>query len=92
MAVHLCQWPNGEFSVVSAVNRADVIELLDEWGTRGKPNSQEWTRARSTFSYSARAMSNSPKSANTHTRSLWRSATPCRMEPFGSAESDGEEQ
>ena len=32
MAVYLCRWPNGEFSIVSAPNRADAIELLDEWG------------------------------------------------------------
>ena len=32
MAVYLCRWPNGEFSIVSATNRADAIELLDEWG------------------------------------------------------------
>jgi hypothetical protein len=32
MAVYLCRWPNGEFSIVSAPNRADAVELLDEWG------------------------------------------------------------
>src|SRR5215468_9018721 len=32
MAVYLCRWPNGEFSVVSARTKDDAIELLDEWG------------------------------------------------------------
>lgn len=32
MAMYLCRWPNGEFSVVSARTRSDAIELLDEWG------------------------------------------------------------
>ena len=32
MPVYLCRWPNGEFSIVTAPNRADAIELLDEWG------------------------------------------------------------
>jgi hypothetical protein len=32
MAVYLCRWPNGGFSIVSAPNRADAIVLLDEWG------------------------------------------------------------
>jgi hypothetical protein len=32
MAIYLCRWPNGEFSVVSAKTKADAIVLLDEWG------------------------------------------------------------
>jgi hypothetical protein len=32
MAIYLCRWPNGEFSIVSARTKADAIELLDEWG------------------------------------------------------------
>jgi hypothetical protein len=32
MAVYLCRWPNGEFSIVSARTKEDAIELLDEWG------------------------------------------------------------
>jgi hypothetical protein len=32
MAIYLCRWPNGEFSIVSAKTKADAIELLDEWG------------------------------------------------------------
>ena len=32
MAIYLCRWPNGEFSVVSAKSKSDAIELLDEWG------------------------------------------------------------
>jgi hypothetical protein len=32
MAIYLCRWPNGEFSVVSAKSKNDAIELLDEWG------------------------------------------------------------
>jgi len=32
MAIYLCRWPNGEFSVVSAKTKSDAIELLDEWG------------------------------------------------------------
>jgi hypothetical protein len=32
MAVYICRWPNGEFSVVSARSKSDAIELLDEWG------------------------------------------------------------
>jgi hypothetical protein len=32
MAMYICRWPNGEFSIVSARTRADAIELLDEWG------------------------------------------------------------
>jgi hypothetical protein len=31
MAVYLCRWPNGEFSIVSARTKDDAIELLDEW-------------------------------------------------------------
>jgi hypothetical protein len=32
MAIYLCRWPNGEFSVVGAKTKSDAIELLDEWG------------------------------------------------------------
>lgn len=32
MATYLCRWPNGEFSIVNARNKADAIERLDEWG------------------------------------------------------------
>jgi hypothetical protein len=32
MAIYLCRWPHGEFSVVSAKSKSDAIELLDEWG------------------------------------------------------------
>ena len=32
MAMYLCRWPNGEFSIVSARTKADAIEALDEWG------------------------------------------------------------
>jgi len=32
MAVYICRWPNGEFSIVNARNKAGAIELLDEWG------------------------------------------------------------
>ena len=32
MAIYLCRWPNGDFSIVNARTKAEVIELLDEWG------------------------------------------------------------
>jgi hypothetical protein len=32
MAVYLCRWPNGDFSIVSARTKSDAIVLLDEWG------------------------------------------------------------
>ena len=32
MAIYLCRWPNGEFSIVNAKTKDDAIELLDEWG------------------------------------------------------------
>jgi hypothetical protein len=32
MAMYLCRWPNGDFSIVNASTKADAIELLDEWG------------------------------------------------------------
>jgi hypothetical protein len=32
MAIYLCRWPNGEFSIVSAVTQDDAIVMLDEWG------------------------------------------------------------
>jgi hypothetical protein len=32
MAIYLCRWPNGEFSIVNAQTKGDAIELLDEWG------------------------------------------------------------
>ena len=32
MAIYLCRWPNGEFSIVKAESRVDAIEKLDEWG------------------------------------------------------------
>jgi hypothetical protein len=32
MAIFLCRWPNGEFSLVNAKTKDDAIELLDEWG------------------------------------------------------------
>jgi hypothetical protein len=33
MPVYVCRWPNGDFSVVSAVNKEIAIELLDEVGS-----------------------------------------------------------
>ena len=32
MAIYLCRWPNGEFSIVNAATKEDAIILLDEWG------------------------------------------------------------
>jgi hypothetical protein len=32
MAIYLCRWPNGEFSIVNAKSEEDAIEMLDEWG------------------------------------------------------------
>lgn len=32
MPVYICRWPNGDFSVVSAMNKQLAIELLDEVG------------------------------------------------------------
>ena len=32
MAIYLCRWPNGEFSIVNAKTKRDAIELLDQWG------------------------------------------------------------
>src|SRR5215475_4436932 len=32
MAIYLCRWPNGEFSIVNARTKSDAIELLDVWG------------------------------------------------------------
>jgi hypothetical protein len=32
MAMYLCRWPNGEFSIVNANTKNDAIVLLDEWG------------------------------------------------------------
>jgi hypothetical protein len=32
MAIYLCRWPNGEFSIVNARTKDDAIVLLDEWG------------------------------------------------------------
>jgi hypothetical protein len=32
MAIYLCRWPSGEFSIISARNKADAIVLLDELG------------------------------------------------------------
>src|SRR5260370_9658227 len=32
MAIYLCRWPNGEFSIVNAKTKGEAIELLDEWG------------------------------------------------------------
>jgi hypothetical protein len=32
MAIYLCRWPNGEFSIVKARTKGDAIEMLDEWG------------------------------------------------------------
>jgi hypothetical protein len=31
MAIYLCRWPNGEFSVVAAKTKGDAIVMLDEW-------------------------------------------------------------
>lgn len=32
MAIYLCRWPNGEFSIVNAKTKGDAIVMLDEWG------------------------------------------------------------
>jgi hypothetical protein len=32
MAIYLCRWPNGDFSIVNASTKTEAIELLDEWG------------------------------------------------------------
>jgi hypothetical protein len=32
MAIYLCRWPNGDFSIVNAKTKNEAIELLDEWG------------------------------------------------------------
>jgi hypothetical protein len=32
MAIYLCRWPNGDFSIVNAKSKDNAIEMLDEWG------------------------------------------------------------
>jgi hypothetical protein len=32
MAIYLCRWPNGDFSIVSARTKNEAVEMLDEWG------------------------------------------------------------
>jgi hypothetical protein len=32
MAIYLCRWPNGDFSIMNATTKNEAIELLDEWG------------------------------------------------------------
>ena len=32
MAIYLCRWPNGEFSIVNGKTKDDAVVLLDEWG------------------------------------------------------------
>ena len=32
MAIYLCRWPNGDFSIVNARSKDNAIEMLDEWG------------------------------------------------------------
>ena len=32
MAMYICRWPNGEFSIVNARTKDDAIVMLDEWG------------------------------------------------------------
>ena len=32
MAIYLCRWPNGDFSIVNATTKDQAIELLDECG------------------------------------------------------------
>jgi hypothetical protein len=32
MAMYLCRWPNGDFSIVNAKTKGEAIEMLDEWG------------------------------------------------------------
>ena len=40
MAICLCRWPNGEFSIVNAKTKDDAIELLDEWGNAEQGSKQ----------------------------------------------------
>src|SRR5580700_6776998 len=32
MAIYLCRWHDGNFSIVNARTKEEAIELLDEWG------------------------------------------------------------
>ena len=32
MAIYLCRWPNGDFSIVNAKTKNEAVEMLDEWG------------------------------------------------------------
>jgi hypothetical protein len=32
MAMYICRWPNGDFSIVNARSKGEAVELLDEWG------------------------------------------------------------
>src|SRR5215467_14170478 len=32
MPMYVCRWPNGDFSIVSAATKEEVVILLDEWG------------------------------------------------------------
>ena len=32
MAMYLCRFPNGDFSIVSAATKEEAVILLDEWG------------------------------------------------------------
>ena len=47
MPVYICRWPNGDFSIVSAVNKQRAIELLDEVGNaEGSPSYGEATEGK----------------------------------------------
>jgi hypothetical protein len=64
MAIYLCRWPNGDFSIVNAKTKGEAIEMLDEWGNAERAIISRMTGCMFDFRLATAAGSNLWTSAN----------------------------
>jgi hypothetical protein len=75
MAIYLCRWPNGDFSIVSASNKNHAIELLDEFGSAEYTKLMRMPDCLLDFSLNPMGALNYGRSEAIWMSSSWRSVT-----------------
>jgi hypothetical protein len=81
MAMYLCRWPNGEFSIVNAATKDDAIVMLDEWGNAEQASLKRMPDCMFDFRLRDDGESNSQILAKPRMTSSWKPAIPSSTRP-----------
>jgi hypothetical protein len=82
MAVYLCRWPNGDFSIVSARNKGHAIVMLDEWGNAEQAHISRMTNCMFDFRLSDQGRIDVANIGETRKTTLWKLATRFSIRPW----------